>query len=149
MIKEGEFKGEMRTFTMNAYLPWYFNSNAYGKHRDASRNPEATCNSRRCIHLPFGYPIFSKYSKYFRYQKRLEAFASVETPASDVSLRSVNKIYPSIYIRDIYCLLSSSCRYMQNIAYFLPPLLTGLAESQSISITEKIYGSNRGIMDDF
>lgn len=45
----------------------------------------------------------------------------------DVSLRSVNKIYSC----GIYCLLSSACRYMQNIAYFLPLLLTVLAESRT------------------
>jgi len=44
----------------------------------------------------------------------------------DVSLRSVNKIYSC----GMHCLLSSACRYMQNIAYFLPLLLTKL-ESQT------------------
>lgn len=104
------------------------------EHRVASRNPEATCNSRRCIHLAFGYPIFSKYSKYFRYQKRLEAFASVETLRSDVSLRSVNKIYSC----RIYCLLSPAYAVIRKIlltVFLSTRVADGADRSSDISAT--------------
>lgn len=124
---------------MDAHSPWYFNSNACGEHRDASRNPEATCNSRRCIHLPFGYPISSKYSKYFRYQKRLEASASVETPA----WRIVAVSQQNIFMRDI---LLTFLRRPLHAKYCLlsPDIADGARKADvSAAVAEKIYGDNR------
>lgn len=109
-------------------------------HRDASRNPEATCNSRRYIHLPFGYPISFKYSKYFRYQRRPEGFASVETPA----WRIVAVSQQNIFMRDI---LLTFLRLPLHAKYCLlsPAIADGVSRKSNISIavTVKIYDDSR------
>lgn len=61
-----EFKDKRHRHLRWTRARWGISMVMHSKHRDASWNPEATCNSRRCTHLPFGYPISCKYSKYFR-----------------------------------------------------------------------------------
>lgn len=105
------------------------------EHRDASGNPEATCNSRRCIHLPLlgiQYPPSTRNTCDIRSALRLPHPLKLRP---DVSLRSVDKIYSCA----IYCLLFP--RLPSHVRYCLlsPAAADGKDADILATLTKKIY----------
>lgn len=134
-LKEGKFKGETRIRLRQTHIRRGISIVMHTESIGMGLEIPKLLVIRDVVYiylLGIQYPPSTRNTSDIRSASRLSHRLKLQP---DVSLRSVNKIYSC----GIYCLLSSICRYMQNIAYFLPPLLTGLAESWSVSaaVTEK------------